>query len=212
MISPAHTVGKNSPPRYFISGADSDDDEQEEIEHEQVVRLANQVATSTLGTHNIFIDISFKNPKEATWIKQRIISPASCEYEGSPKTFKITFVIPQEKPVFFLYKYTGLWSKISVWYSGDFAKNGPLLLQKHRSYIPLNSQTNELTSIDLLATLDLANLSDPERASLGLVTSKCRRVLFIEGDDSISRTIRQNRIELGSILAVKKIVIKIPVE
>jgi hypothetical protein len=74
------------------------------------------------------------------------------------------------------------------------------------------AESPELKSIDLLTRIELKNLTDPMRESLGLITDKNRRVLFPEGDDAISQTIRRDRIELGSILAVRKITVLIPIE
>jgi hypothetical protein len=214
MATPVHVVTNTSPPRYFVHGAESDGDDIEEVRYEKTQQIAQELLSDTTHTkwHSLFIDLSFVPPvdREKNIPLQTVhqqLKPTG--YSPDTNSLNFSWESPDKKHfVTFSAGYQKRWSILSVFFKKDEEK---LLLRRHNDYVFAQDDTS-LISLDTNARIFAECLSDSHRKSLGLPTSKTRKNLFPEGDDAISRTKREDRLEYGVLCAVKKIQIQIPLD
>jgi len=205
-----YVVTPDSPPRYFILGADSDE-ELEELSLDETQKLAAKVLDSMQQgnkDHQLFLRISYHHPRTHKRHVQEI-SHVFCTtiHEGN---LYCEYDIPDSHPCFFSASYQKHWSQIRVYYQGTESKKNPILVRNQTTYLPCK-EPYHFCSTDLHAYVQLGLLTDPMRKTLGLPTStsKVRRRLFQDDDEAVSKTVYKEKIETGMLLALKKIRIKI---
>jgi len=205
-----YIVTPDSPPRYFILGADSDE-ELEELSLDETQKLAATVLDSVQQgnkDHRLFLHISFHHPRTHQRHVQ-VISDISCT-AIKDRNFYCEYNIPDSHPCFFSASYQKHWSQIRVYYQGTNSEEQPVLVRNQTTYLSCK-EPYHFCSTDLHAYVQLSLLTDPMRKSLGLPTStsKVRKRLFQDDDEAVSTTVYKEKIETGMLLALKKILIKI---
>ncbi len=215
--SPIHTVTHDSPPRYVVHNADSDEeDDREPIERDvvtSIVRRALEGSEELTRQYRVYLEVSFKPPKgpDRSWKRQRIDYVPQWRVLAERHCVECTFRVPEETPVFFMNNYKNRWSKLSVFCEGPGIDHSPVLFQNHGTYLHhLNEPEEKLCSLDLQADLTLAPLTDSMRERLGLLTSTVARRLFWDEDDAMSQTRRGPRVERGAIVSLREVSVRIP--
>jgi hypothetical protein len=109
-------VTRDSPPRYFISGAESDSDDG--IDEKLVEKLADvQTAEKLLASSaSIELVVKFKNPfRSGHSTTKTTINASNYTYDRKSGKIECCFQAPKDRdPIYFAFNHDGRYSKISV--------------------------------------------------------------------------------------------------
>jgi hypothetical protein len=208
-----YNVDSNSPPRYFVQGAESDPDDDlvslKEMRSLKTAALAKDVFARP-SAYCVELEIKFKNVFNRDEIVPQTLKASSVSVDNLSETITCEFNTVPNYPIFFAFNHKARYSKTTLFICGPHTNNQRKPLSIFRQYLDSSSDPDyTISSLNLQLR---ALLSPPTEHALRTIKPPAVRKLFSAPDEPsvIDVYTKDAQLNLGGLLQVNKVQIQIP--